>query len=136
MLTEGNLGFNSHQALACYEFDSTAHQYSFLPFFHAFARTCDLYVWLSGGHRLTLASARKNTIQDLVHVCPTHINGVPYYFHRLQQAALECDHEACVWGNSLEQINSGGAALSEAVYQFYEAAGVTMLEGYGCDEMD
>ena len=134
MLTEGNLMFNSQQAFACYGFDSTAHQYSFLPFFHAFARTCDLYVWLCGGHRLSLASARKNTIQDLAHVCPTHINGVPHYFHRLRQAALECDHEVRVWGDLLEQVNCGGAALSDDLYMFYETAGIAMLEGYGLTE--
>ncbi|MCS5631622.1 MAG: long-chain fatty acid--CoA ligase, partial [Pirellulaceae bacterium] len=71
MLSADNLAFDAVQTLHRYGFDQSDHQYCFMPLFHAFARTCDLYAWIVGGHRLTLASDKKNAIADLTHSQPT-----------------------------------------------------------------
>jgi len=135
MLSAGNLAFDAEQTLHRYGFDQADHQYCFLPLFHAFARTCDLYTWIVGGHRLTLASDKKNTISDLSHVQPTHINGVPFYFRRLREAAGLVDKaNSSVWGGLLNQVNSGGAALDDATFHFFQKRRITMLEGYGLTE--
>lgn len=135
MLSAGNLAFDAEQTLHRYGFDQADHQYCFLPLFHAFARTCDLYAWIVGGHRLTLASDKKNAISDLTHIQPTHINGVPLYFRRLLEAAgLTGKENSSVWGGRLNQVNSGGAALDDATFHFFQQRGITMLEGYGLTE--
>lgn len=135
MLSAGNMAFDAEQTLRRYGFDHTDHQYCFLPLFHAFARTCDLYAWIVGGHRLTLASGRPNAFADLTHSQPTHINGVPLYFRRLRCAADSADSgNASVWGSRLNQVNSGGAALDDSTFDFFEKHGITMLEGYGLTE--
>jgi|TARA_B110000263_G_scaffold79306_1_gene69215 long-chain acyl-CoA synthetase len=135
MLSAGNLAFDAEQTLDRYGFDQSDHQYCFLPLFHAFARTCDLYAWIVGGHRLTLASDRNNAIADLTHSQPTHINGVPLYFRRLREAVGSADSgNSSVWGSRLNQVNSGGAALDNATFDFFEEHGITMLEGYGLTE--
>jgi long-chain acyl-CoA synthetase len=135
MLSAGNLAFDAEQTLHRYGFDQADHQYCFLPLFHAFARTCDLYTWIFGGHRLTLASDKKNMIADLIHIEPTHINGVPLYFRRLREAVDLVDPaNSSVWGARLKQVNSGGAALDDATFRFFQERDITMLEGYGLTE--
>ena len=123
MLSAGNLAFDAEQTLHRYGFDQADHQYCLLPLFHAFARTCDLYAWIVGGHRLTLASDKKNAISDLTHIQPTHINGVPLYFRRLREAAGLVDKaNSNVWGGLLNQVNSGGAALDDVRFSDQKAS--------------
>ena len=134
MLTEDNLVFNAEMALARYQFDEETHQFNFLPFFHAFGRTCDLYVWLLGGHRITLASDRQQAAVEVAQVSPTHINGVPYFFEKLKALCLPETNLHDGLGSSLTQINSGGAALNSDTYAFFEEQSVAVLEGYGLTE--
>jgi len=134
MLTEDNLLFNARMAWQRYQFNSDTHQFNFLPFFHAFGRTCDLYVWLEGGHLLTLASSRQQAASEVGQVAPSHINGVPYFFEKL---ATSCSNSECieqVLGNKLTQINSGGATLDRQVFDFYDSYSIAVLEGYGLTE--
>jgi len=134
MLTEDNLLFNAQMAWQRYQFNSDAHQFNFLPFFHAFGRTCDLYVWLEGGHLLTLASSRQTAASEIGEIAPSHINGVPYFFEKLATLCSDAECIENVLGNKLSQINSGGATLDRQVFDFYDSNSVAVLEGYGLTE--
>lgn len=134
MLTEDNLQFNAQMAWKRYQFNSDTHQFNFLPFFHAFGRTCDLYVWLEGGHLLTLASSRQTAASEIEQVAPSHINGVPYFFEKLVTLCSYAERIEKVLGNKLIQINSGGATLDREVFDFYDSNSIAVLEGYGLTE--
>lgn len=134
MLTEDNFVFNAEMALRRYEFEIGTHQFNFLPFFHAFGRTCDLYVWLLGGHQLTLASSRQQAAEEVVLAAPTHINGVPYFFEKLAALCAQANHSVEVLGSELSQLNSGGATLARQAFDFYQTESIAVLEGYGLTE--
>ena len=134
MLTEDNLLFNAEMALKRYQFDANTVQFNFLPFFHAFGRTCDLYVWLLGGHRLSLSASRHQAVQEVATVSPTHINGVPYFFEKLVAECMRNGDAESVLGQTLCQVNSGGAALSEESCLYLQSNGIAVLEGYGLTE--
>ena len=134
MLTEENLVFDAQMALQRYQFEPDTHQFNFLPFFYVFGRTCDLYVWLLGGHRLTLASSRKKAVEEVGVIAPTHINGVPHFFQKLATLCTQSSSNDGVLGSNLSQINSGGSALARDVFEFYQANSIAVLEGYGLTE--
>ncbi|MBA62610.1 MAG: hypothetical protein CMJ76_09620 [Planctomycetaceae bacterium] len=134
MLTEDNLVFNSEMALKRYRFETDTHQFNFLPFFHAFGRTCDLYVWLLGGHQLTLGSSRQQAVDEVAVVAPTHINGVPYFFEKLAALCSQTKNSDDVLGREISQINSGGTVLDRETFDFYQAKSIAVLEGYGLTE--
>jgi len=134
MLTEENLVFNAQMALERYQFKPDTHQFNFLPFFYAFGRTCDLYVWLLGGHRLTLASSRKKAVEEVGVTAPNHINGVPYFFEKLAALSAHSGSNDDVLGCNLSQINSGGSVLARNVFDFYQSNSIAVLQGYGLTE--
>ena len=134
MLTEDNLVVDAQMALQRYQFEPDTHQFNFLPFFYVFGRTCDLYVWLLGGHRLTLASSRKKAVEEVGVIAPTHINGVPHFFQKLATLCAQSSSKDRVLGSNLSQINSGGSALARDVFDFYQANSIAVLEGYGLTE--
>ena len=134
MLTEDNLVFNAEMALKRYQFDRSTHQFNFLPFFHAFGRTCDFYVWLLGGHQLTLASDRQAASHEVAQANPTHINGVPYFFEKLLSLSQQNEDPTQTLGERLIQINSGGATLMKSIFDGFTEIDVAVLEGYGLTE--
>ena len=113
---------------------------SFLPLSHIFARTCDLYTWIAVGSELALAESRETVVADCVAVKPSLINGVPYFFERVQRHLIDqgrADEEGSlreVFGGRLRLCCSGGAALPGHVYEFWQQRGIPILQGYGLTE--
>lgn len=140
MLTQGNFTSN---ALACMQIFGDASddlRLNFLPLSHIFARTCDLYTWIASGCRLALAESRETIIPDCLAVHPTLLNGVPYFFDRtmrfLQSTGADAQPDSLrnLLGGQIRFCCSGGAALADSVFDFYQSQGLALIQGYGLTE--
>lgn len=148
MLTQGNLMSNAVATVAAFRADdevpradySDQLRLNFLPLSHIFARTCDLYCWLVEGSQLAIAQSRETVLADAAVTRPTCINGVPYFYDKLQRGLVEkgLANQAgilrLVLGGRIEHCCSGGAALPDHLFDFFQSQGVPLLQGYGLSE--
>lgn len=111
-----------------------------LPLSHIFARTCDLYTWLASGLVLALAESRTTVIADAQAVRPTLMNAVPYFYERLYRALHEAgvaSQEGAVrglLGGRMRLLCGGGAALPTYLFDYFQAQGCPIFQGYGLTE--
>ncbi|MGI8981811.1 MAG: AMP-dependent synthetase/ligase [Pirellulaceae bacterium] len=148
MLTQANLISNAVSTVEMFRADeepprtdySGTVRLNFLPLSHIFARTCDLYIWLVEGSQLAIAESRETVIADAAAVKPTFMNGVPYFYDRVRRGLEEKGVLNSpgilrqVLGGRIEQCCSGGAALPEHLFDYYQSQGVPLLQGYGLSE--
>lgn len=140
MLSHHNLVSNTLAATANFDMVADDVHLNFLPLSHIFARTCDYYGWLQTGNMLVLAQSGDTIIADCVAQQPTQLNGVPYFFEKLQRVLKERDQDQQagslrdLLGGKMQRCNSGGAALAESVFDFFTEQGVHLLQGYGLTE--
>jgi long-chain acyl-CoA synthetase len=140
ILTQRNLTSNALGTLAAIEQTSDDLRVNFLPLSHVFARTCDLYTWIALGSQLALATSRESVIADCQTLHPTTLNGVPYFFDKIRRVLIEKGKEdepdalKNLFGGKIRFVCSGGAALPDHVFDFYQARGVPILQGYGLTE--
>ena len=140
VLTQGNLLSNAAAVVSAFGQLSTDVRLSFLPLSHIFARTCDLYTWIVGGAQLALARSRDTVMEDCRCWQPTLLNGVPYFFERVRTQLTElgmADHPDGLrqaFGGRVRACCSGGAALADATFDFFQQRGVPLLQGYGLTE--
>lgn len=148
MLTQRNLISNAVSTVEMFRAndDPPRTDYSdkvrlnFLPLSHIFARTCDLYIWLVEGSQLAIAESRETVIADAAAVKPTFMNGVPYFYDRVRRGLEDKGvlHQPGilrqVLGGRIEQCCSGGAALPEHLFDYFQTQGVPLLQGYGLSE--
>ena len=112
----------------------------FLPLSHIFARTCDLYTWIAGGSQFAIAESRETVLADCQSIRPQILNGVPYFFDRVRRYLVESTDELAddalrnLFGGEIRFCCSGGAALPDHVFDFYQANNVPLLQGYGLTE--
>lgn len=146
MLTQGNLTSNAQATVAAFSADTpeqppqAKRRLNFLPLSHIFARTCDLYCWLVEGSQLALAQSRLTVLADCQAVQPTCLNGVPYFYDKVQRALQAQGQQdqpgalAAILGGAIRWCCSGGAALPPHLFDYFHAQGVPLLEGYGLTE--
>jgi long-chain acyl-CoA synthetase len=140
MLTHGNLVSNASAAQRAFGARADEVKLGILPLSHVFARTCDLYSWLVSGGKFVLSSRRENVMHELAHFQPTTLNGVPYFFEKIYASLAAKDllqtpgALQSVLGGKMRFCNSGGASLPPHLYDFYDAQGVPLCEGYGLSE--
>ena len=148
MLTQANLISNAVSTVEMFRADddppredySDKVRLNFLPLSHIFARTCDLYIWLVEGSQLAIAESRETVIADAAAVKPTFMNGVPYFYDRVRRGLEDKEvlHQPGilrqVLGGRIEQCCSGGAALPEHLFDYFQSQGVPLLQGYGLSE--
>ena len=139
MLSQGNLTSNALAALEIFQQRSDDVRLSFLPHSHIFARTCDVYTWIAAGAQLVLAESRETVIADCQAVQPTLINGVPYFFDKVRRALVDLDREDAkslhdLLGGRVRMCCSGGAALADHVFDFFNDRDITLAQGYGLTE--
>jgi long-chain acyl-CoA synthetase len=140
MLSNRNLVSNAFAAVEPFNQGPEDLRLSFLPLSHIFARTCDLYTWVVSGSQLALAEARETVLADCAAVRPTMLNGVPYFFEKVANALAETDVATApnalrdLLGGRIRLCCSGGAALPDHVFDFFEKHGVPLLQGYGLTE--
>jgi long-chain acyl-CoA synthetase len=140
MLNQRNLATNALGTLAAFGSQPHDLRLGWLPMSHIFARTCDVYTWVAGGGRLALAEG-PDTVSPLCgEVHPTLINGVPYFFEKVQRYLVDkglADMPgalAAAFGGRLRAACSGGAPLPDHVARFYNDRGVYLGQGYGLTE--
>lgn len=140
VLSQRNLAFNTLSTLEAFGQQPDDVRVGFLPLSHIFARTCDLYTWIARNSQLALARSRETVIEDCATIQPTLINGVPYFFERVQRRLTDnglADKPGSLQhalGGKIRLCCSGGAALPDHVHDFYHERGVPVLQGYGLTE--
>jgi long-chain acyl-CoA synthetase len=140
MLSQRNLATNALGTLAAFGSQPDDLRLGWLPMSHIFARTCDVYTWVAGGGQLALAEAPETVTSSCQELHPTLINGVPYFFEKVQRYLLDnglADQPgllAAAFGGRLRAACSGGAPLAEHVARFYNDRGVFLGQGYGLTE--
>lgn len=139
-LSQRNIVSNTYGCVETFGEQPMDLRVNFLPFSHIFARTADLYTWLLRGCQLALSQNRDTIIDDCKRFKPTLVNGVPYFFERVRQKIVEsgkADKPGVlqrVFGGELRGCISGGAALANETYDFFESQGVPLRQGYGLTE--
>jgi long-chain acyl-CoA synthetase len=140
MLTQGNLASNACATIEAFGWLPDQVRVNFLPLSHIFARTCDLYLWIVEGSRLALAESRETIIADCQAIHPTYLNGVPYFYDKVYRGLCEHGQQntpgalKAVLGGAIESCCAGGAALPDHLYEYFQAQGVPLLQGYGLSE--
>jgi len=109
---------------------------AWLPMSHALARTGDLYTALVRGGCLNVVRDRIRVLDACAALPPTVVLGVPAFFERLEAAARagKIAHLRAALGGEVRVCVSGGAALRRRTAEFFAAAGVPLVEGYGLAE--
>jgi long-chain acyl-CoA synthetase len=139
-LTHGNLVSNTFATLAMFTQYEDDMRLCFLPLSHIFARTCDLYTWIASGAQLALAENRETVIADAQAVHPTHISGVPYFYDRIFRALCDAGKAEtpgavkALLGRQIRMCASGGAALPDHLFDFFQKQELPICQGYGLSE--
>jgi long-chain acyl-CoA synthetase len=140
MLTHGNLTSNAIAAVKQLGESESDLRLNYLPLSHVFARTCDLYTWIAAGSRLELAKSRETAIADLRACKPTILNSVPFFLERIYRYLADnnlLDSPTAareMMGGNLRLVNSGGAALPNYLFDYFNEHGVPLFQGYGLSE--
>ena len=139
MLNQKNLVTNSLATREAIGTRRDALRLGFLPLSHIFARTCDLYTWIAAGSELALAESRETVVQNCQEIKPTIVNGVPYFFELIRRAIAnnpDADKSALrnLLGGRINVCCSGGAALPDHLFDFFQENDVPLLQGYGLTE--
>ena len=140
LLTNRNLASNAVSTVEAFGLPESDLRLGFLPLSHIFARTCDLYTWFVAGSELALAESRESVLADCAAVRPTILNGVPYFYDKVMRHLVEQGQQdepgalQAIFGGRIRVCCSGGAALPDHVYDFYQQRGLPLLQGYGLTE--
>jgi long-chain acyl-CoA synthetase len=86
-----------------------------------------------------LAESRDTVLSDCQEIKPTIINGVPYFYQLLQRRlAAESDDESGglreLLGGNMRMCCSGGAALPDHLFDYFQRQNLPLLQGYGLTE--
>ncbi len=148
MLTHG--GFISNVKAVAHALPPTDSEriLSALPLYHALSFSCSLLMALYSGTTATYVNALRPTtlLKAMRYDKTTAFIGVPRLFQMLQgtierQASREetmgetlAEKAQNVMGGHIRVLVSGGAALSDAVYDGFKKLGMTLYQGYGMTE--
>ena len=126
---------------------------SILPLHHALEFTCCFLMSIHGGSTVTYPNTLKPTVvlETMQETKTTVVIGVPRMFKLIydtimryvvkstaaadtppDEAATEALHAAL--GGNMRVLVSGGAALSNEIYDAYKRFGLTIYQGYGLTE--
>ena len=144
MLTHRNLVSNAMAKLDAMPQVADDHRLNFLPFSHAYARTCELSTWLLSQSSMEVVQGIDSALAQANVAHPTLINGVPLFFERLhslwEDPSKGCDHSAAVrslaniLGPKIRRLASGGAPIRNVLRARFEDAGLPVFQGYGLTE--
>ena len=121
---------------------------SALPLYHALSFSCSLLMALYSGTTATYVNALRPTtlLKTMRALKTTAFIGVPRLFQMLQgtierQAAREetpgttlPEKAQAVMGGEIRVLVSGGASLSDSIYDGFQRFGMTLYQGYGMTE--
>ena len=144
MLTHRNLVSNAMAKLDAMPQAADDHRLNFLPFSHAYARTCELSTWLLSQSSMEVVHGIDSVLAQANTAHPTLINGVPLFFERLhslwEDPSNGCDHSASarslgnILGPKIRRLASGGAPIRNVLRARFADAGLPVFQGYGLTE--
>jgi long-chain acyl-CoA synthetase len=110
--------------------------YLFLPLAHVFAQITQFACLDAGATLVYFGGDVRRVVPELAEVRPTFLPSVPRIFEKLHTALRDADSATvrAVFGGRLRMALSGAAPISPDVLEFFAAAGVPVLEGYGMTE--
>ncbi|MBM3965523.1 MAG: long-chain fatty acid--CoA ligase [Planctomycetes bacterium] len=138
MLSHANLMSNAMAKLDAMPQSHEDLRLNFLPFAHAYARTCELSAWAIAGGALASVHSIADVIEFAPTLQPTLINGVPAFYESLHQRwqtrGCSLDVLQAMLGNKIRRLASGGAPLQAATRAAFAAVGLPIFQGYGMTE--
>ena len=138
MLSHRNLVLNAQAKLDAMPQLPSDHRLNFLPFSHAYARTCELTTWLLSYSSMEVMHGIEAVLQNAKEAAPSLINGVPLFYDRLsrvwsqQEPTLDSLHQ--ILGDRIRRLASGGAALNAKLRADFQGVGLPVFQGYGLTE--
>ena len=117
MLTHGNLLSNAIAVREAFDVPAHALMFSWLPYSHIYARTCDHYLSQVIGVTLCLAESADTLIENLAELRPTNMTAVPRFYEKVLSAVPSADATKAarilkrIFGPRMEVLSSGGAPL-------------------------
>lgn len=138
MLSHANLMSNAMAKLDAMPQSHEDLRLNFLPFAHAYARTCELSVWAIAGGSMASVQSMAEVLKLAPTLHPTLINGVPAFYESLLQRWQDPSRTRialqAMIGNRIRRLASGGAPLQAATREAFAAAGLPIFQGYGMTE--
>ena len=148
MLTHGGFISNVQAVAKALPPTDTECIMSALPLYHALSFSCSLLMALYSGTTATYVNALRPTtlLKTMREAKTTAFIGVPRLFQMLQgtierQAARAdtpgetlAEKAQAVMGGEIRVLVSGGASLSDAIYDGFQKFGMTIYQGYGMTE--
>ena len=138
MLSHKNLHSNALAKLDAMPQSHDDHRLNFLPFSHAYARTCELTTWLISNSSMEVASGFEEVLRQAEYARATLINGVPVFFESLVQKSDQTQGARSftreILGGQVRRLASGGATLSNGTRTRFAKIGLPIFQGYGLTE--
>ena len=148
MLTHGGFISNVQAVAKALPPTDTERILSALPLYHALSFSCSLLMALYSGTTATYVNALRPTtlLKTMREAKTTAFIGVPRLFQMLQgtierQASRAetpgetlVEKAQAVMGGEIRVLVSGGAQLSDAIYDGFQKFGLTLYQGYGMTE--
>ena len=148
MLTHGGFISNVQAVAKALPPTDTERILSALPLYHALSFSCSLLMALYSGTTATYVNALRPTtlLKTMREAKTTAFIGVPRLFQMLQgtieRQASRADTSGetlsekarAVMGGEIRVLVSGGASLSDAIYDGFLKFGMTLYQGYGMTE--
>ena len=148
MLTHGGFVSNVQAVAKALPPTDTECIMSALPLYHALSFSCSLLMAIYSGTTATYVNALRPTtlLRTMREAKTTAFIGVPRLFQMLQgtierQAARAdtpgatlAEKARAVMGGEIRVLVSGGASLSDAIYDGFQKFGMTIYQGYGMTE--
>ena len=148
MLTHGGFISNVQAVAKALPPTDTERIMSALPLYHALSFSCSLLMALYSGTTATYVNALRPTtlLKTMREAKTTAFIGVPRLFQMLhstierQAARADTPGETlaekvqAVMGGEIRVLVSGGAPLSDAIYDGFQKFGMTLYQGYGMTE--
>ena len=148
MLTHGGFISNVQAVAKALPPTDTERILSALPLYHALSFSCSLLMALYSGTTAIYVNALRPTtlLKTMREAKTTAFIGVPRLFQMLQgtierQAAREdtpgetlAEKAQSVMGGQIRVLVSGGASLSDAIYDGFQKFGLVLYQGYGMTE--
>jgi len=137
VLTHANLRFVCDVAEETQVIRGDDVVYLFLPLAHVFARVVEIASVLSGA-TIAYSTDVKQIVGELGEIHPTYLPSVPRIFEKLYTLAtgfdLSAEQVKGIFGGAIRQATSGAAPIAPEILEFFFAAGIPVLEGFGMSE--
>ena len=148
MLTHGGFISNVQAVAKALPPTDKEHILSALPLYHALSFSCSLLMALYSGTTATYVNALRPTtlLKTMREAKTTAFIGVPRLFQLLQgtieRQATRADTPGntlvekaqAVMGGEIRVLVSGGASLSDSIYDAFQKFGMVLYQGYGMTE--